>query len=539
MTLTMEILAEGGALLAPGKVLIGMRDVRASRWITLEQYGPAETGQAKPGLAVEIEAKKEAGAQKPGEADAVHVRIRESSDAAIRPVWAEGTMLFADSYPEAPIPSKLHLEKDHKSAWTPKQLYSEGMFHGASFQAVRSMDRAGLNGTVATLEVLPRHDLIAGEPQPAFQVDPVILDAAGQVVAFWSQEKLQPCGDIFPYKLNNLRCYAPLQPVGTRLECRVQATHVSETDIHSDIEIVDGAGRLHYRFESWQDRRFHLPNPFWRLRIEPKTAWLSESFDQTAFDEKKLDQIGLACCRLSGMIDVLETSHGIWMQVLAHLILSRAERQEWLAMQAPPAVEKRRQEWLLGRCAAKDAVRMLIRRRHAIDLCPADVEIVSNASGMPEVRGSWVARLGVHPVVSLSHSSGTAVALAALDPGWLVGIDLEALVPAGSFEDLAFVDGERQVLSGLPDEQLPEWFMRLWCAKESVAKALGEGLTHGLHAVQATAVKTESGLVEVEIRDGLLQRFPELTGKTVAAHTARHKDFICSLVYQRKQGREG
>ena len=61
LTVTMEMLAEGGALLQPGKVLVGMRDIRASRWITLE----------KPGYTIEATAKQTA----PGE---VHVALREA-----------------------------------------------------------------------------------------------------------------------------------------------------------------------------------------------------------------------------------------------------------------------------------------------------------------------------------------------------------------------------------------------------------------------------------------------------------------------------
>ena len=61
LTVTMEMLAEGAALLEPNKVLAGLRDIRASRWVTLE----------KPGFTVESTAKQTA----PGE---VHVALREA-----------------------------------------------------------------------------------------------------------------------------------------------------------------------------------------------------------------------------------------------------------------------------------------------------------------------------------------------------------------------------------------------------------------------------------------------------------------------------
>ncbi|HUO27774.1 MAG TPA: type I polyketide synthase, partial [Bryobacteraceae bacterium] len=73
LTVTMEMLAEGGALLAPGKVLAGLRDIRASRWITLE----------KPNYTVEAAAKQTA----PNE---IHVALREAGAAnTLRPILAE------------------------------------------------------------------------------------------------------------------------------------------------------------------------------------------------------------------------------------------------------------------------------------------------------------------------------------------------------------------------------------------------------------------------------------------------------------------
>jgi acyl transferase domain-containing protein/phosphopantetheinyl transferase len=514
ITVTMEILAEGGALLAPGKVLAGMRDVRASRWITLDEDCPS----------IEIEANRI-------EENAVHVKIREAGEGIMRQDLAEGTMFYADNYPTAPAPASFRLELEHISAWTSERLYTEGMFHGSSFQAVRSVERSGSNGITATIETQPRHDLIAGMAQPTFLTDPVVLDAAGQVVAFWSQEELQPCGDIFPYRLNALHCFAPPQPPGMRLECRVFALEVNPATIRSDIELVDSSGRLQYRFEGWEDRRFHVPVGLWQLRISPQKAFLSEPWEiPRSLVSNSRD---LACCRIAGMSEVLDSSLGIWTNVLAHIILSRRERQEWRAMQATHVLPKRRQDWLLGRCVAKDAVRLLIRERFQADLCPADVEIVPDTNGRPEVRGAWTGKLG-SPTVSLSHCGGTAIALASLDPTSLVGVDMESLSRSENFEHLAFADQERQVVASLNADQHPEWFLRLWCAREAVSKALGQGFGQGMDALLATGVSTDTGLVEVRVKHGLLQQFPELSGKTFDAHTARHENFIYSMVYQQR-----
>ena len=70
------------------------------------------------------------------------------------------------------------------------------------------------------------------------------------------------------------------------------------------------------------------------------------------------------CCRL----EAFPCEPGL----LADRILSPGERDYWNSMRG---VEKRRHEWLLGRCAAKDAVRLLMDPQ----LSPAEIEIVPDA----------------------------------------------------------------------------------------------------------------------------------------------------------------
>ena len=85
----------------------------------------------------------------------------------------------------------------------------------------------------------------------------------------------------------------------------------------------------------------------------------------------------MACCRVEDLPQAfLESSHSVWLKTLAYLVLSRRERAVWDSMQATP---KQRYDWLLSRCAAKDAVRMLIQERFGEKLCAADVEIAADA----------------------------------------------------------------------------------------------------------------------------------------------------------------
>jgi phosphopantetheinyl transferase len=231
----------------------------------------------------------------------------------------------------------------------------------------------------------------------------------------------------------------------------------------------------------------------------------------------------LVCCRL----DALPCEPN----VLADLMLSPGEGKYWRSMRA---VDKRRHEWLLGRSVAKDAVRRLVEEHSGVQLAPAAVEIRPDPYGRPRAVGPWTARLGIQPAISISHSHGTAVALAAGHPGQLVGIDLENLAQRREdFEAIAFSPDERRMLAAMPRESRQEWALRMWCAKEGVAKALGRGFSSGIQAFHITSAETGSGVVQMELREQALQQFPRLRGKSLPAYTGREKDCVFSTtIYQ-------
>jgi|HubBroStandDraft_4_1064222.scaffolds.fasta_scaffold71840_2 phosphopantetheinyl transferase len=231
----------------------------------------------------------------------------------------------------------------------------------------------------------------------------------------------------------------------------------------------------------------------------------------------------LVCCRLDAL--PLEPS------LLAGLMLSPGEADFWRSMRA---VDKRRHEWLLGRSVAKDAVRLLLEKHLGVQLAPAEVEILPDPYGRPRAMGPWTARLGIQPAISISHSHGTAVALAVLHPGQLVGIDLENLAQRReSFEAIAFRLDERRMLAALPWESRQEWALRMWCAKEGVAKALGRGFSIGIQAFHILSAQTGSGIVQLELCDQALALFPRLRGISIMAYTGREKDYVFSTtIYQ-------
>jgi phosphopantetheinyl transferase len=282
-----------------------------------------------------------------------------------------------------------------------------------------------------------------------------------------------------------------------------------------------------YRIEGWEDRVFELPPALLQLRLRPRDTALATPWASAIAN--LADQRDVECCRVAGISEeVLQANHGIWGEMLAHLILGRRERAQWHAISQVP---KRRYEWLLGRVAAKDALRRLLQRHAGIALAPADIEIVPDAQGRPQVFGAWRDRLGVAPVVSIAHSGGVAAALAAIDSRVLVGIDIERVTTErDGFEAIAFAPHEQQLVSALDAEARREWHLRMWCAKEAAGKAIGRGLSSGIGALQVFETCLADGAVRLRLDDGLAEEFPAWRERGLQVMTTREGDLVSSAL---------
>ncbi len=129
--------------------------------------------------------------------------------------------------------------------------------------------------------------------------------------------------------------------------------------------------------------------------------------------------------------------------------------------------EKRRDEFVAGRVAAREAV---------IQFSGAPFEVLARTEGDDSGRPIVVpSALGIS--VSISHASGVAVAVAAV--GSPLGVDVEpvSLSPDPSFADEAFSGRELERWPSLP---------LAWAAKEAVLKVWGVGLRAPLGLVSLT-----------------------------------------------------
>lgn len=509
LTVCVETMAEAAALLAPGQVLVGMRDIQARQWI--EVGGP---------IILEVTARRQASA----EPVTIEIRNLGAADGPYPPnatPVVEGTALFADAYPEPPGIMPLTLESERPCRHTAERMYEERlMFHGPRFQGVASLDRSGEDGLKGHLRVLPRTDLFASTAAPHFLTDPVLLDNAGQLLGYWAAERLSSGYTVFPFRLGALDIYGPSPEVSELVRCEVKILEVTSRRLRAALSLFGADGRLRLRLSDWEDWRFFWPREFYDFTRFPNRYLLTTAWEVPVSRLPRRE--AFVCQRFES---TPETSQTIVTQLMPCLVLSGSERRQWDAMAGP---EKRRNEWVLGRAVAKDAVRRLLRAKHRVDLYPADIEIDHDQDGRPFARVLGTGEPMAMPAISIAHSDGHAVALAGhCADGHRLGIDLERIRPrADSFLTIAFSEAELTILQSVAGSERDEWVTRLWCAKEAVAKALGKGLVDGPRSLAVRSLDAPTGRVTLVLGAGLARRVPEFAGAGLVAYTAREGDWV-------------
>ena len=136
----------------------------------------------------------------------------------------------------------------------------------------------------------------------------------------------------------------------------------------------------------------------------------------------------------------------------------------------------------------------------------ASLPYLPGQRGEPQVRDTlarWLGEPGTPPLARdpsgrprllaphQDHDTGWSHSgeqlLLALGRGVTLGVDLERLRPRPRALELAdrfFAPGEAGRPQALAPERRELAFLRLWCAKEAVLKAHGQGLSFGLHRLE-------------------------------------------------------
>ncbi|QKV98014.1 polyketide synthase dehydratase domain-containing protein [Streptomyces sp. NA02950] len=391
-TTILQHLMDAAERAAPGRAAIAVHGARFDQWVA-----------AAPPVEVPVTV-----AVSPGAPDRFEVAFGDG---------ARGTVETASGHPaDRPAPWRTDPADERAPDHTAAELYHERwMFHGSAFQ--------GLTRLTAICASHVRGTITAPSAPGA------LLDNVGQLLGYWIMATRTERTVVFPVALRRLRLFGPPPAPGTELECVVRIVSLSDTMLEADMQLWTG-GVVWAELNGWQDRRFDN---------HPRTV-AAQRFPQ---------RNTLSSARPGGWVLV----HERWPDLASRDLIMRnhlgaAERAEY-ERHAP----RGRRQWLLGRIAAKDAVRQWLWGRGEGPVFPAEIGIREDERGRPcaiGVHGRTVPELDV----ALAHRAEAGVALVRpRPPGGRgvpgVGIGIEAVTDTGGQTPVA--EGEREALAAVCD----------------------------------------------------------------------------------------
>ncbi len=450
LTVSLELMAEACALLAGSAAVRTIENVKASDWIALDDG--EVTLQVRAEL---LDAQRQAYA----------ARIQDGAKVVLE---AEFTFR-ADWRAQGVAP----LQELRPYTWADHELYARGMFHGPIFQSVARIDGWSDEGIDGRLSDVRLDGFLEEGCEPSLVLNPVLLDALTQLSAYWIGQQVGPAFNSFPSTIERIELYRDCpQGPGLLARGRQRALDPRDASHHGakswQFEVVDAAGAPVVRVANLVNVYFPVPEAYYRVRHEPLRGELGRPYEG-------LDGGPVLLWELTHLPeDFCLRSSGIFLRILAHCVLSEEERAEWRGLSGSA---RQRRQWLLSRVCLKEAVRSWLLRQTGHAIHPADILVGHDERGAPLVDGWWADHLTPPPAVSLSHNRRLTVA-AVTWPNQPVGVDVEVL---GDVQHTDLVEGaldsaERAALHLFPENERPERAVRMWCAKESAAKAWGTGL---------------------------------------------------------------
>ena len=427
LTTTFELMREVAKRLVPERTPIALRKVSALRWLALDAPLELDVTATFDGL------------------ESVEVDLGG---------YAQATVIVCDQYPDAPAADVAPFENERPSPVKAMQLYADRwLFHGPLFQGIEDLaviGDDGLRGTVRTLESL-------GAP----------VDCAGQLMVFWIMAALRTDRYALPGGVDAVEFFGPQPAAGETITGTVRIRSVMPRTVYADLELADRHGRVWSRLSGFENRRFATDDVTWAVLRYPESHTISQSdaAGWTRLTERWPD----AASR----------------ELIARRYLGAAERETYRA-HAP----RGRRHWLMGRIAAKDAVRRWLWARGAGPLFPVEVTIAADEHGRPIVSVPGPLQV----CISIAHSGDLAVAIAHEEA---IGIDVEIIesrnpgleMMALSAPERALLDRVASGMMGDPVRARSELFTRSWTAKEAVSKAEGTGLAGRPTAFSVVAIE--------------------------------------------------
>lgn len=438
-------------------------------------------------------------------------------DAERENVLASCNVSFAQNYPNSPSPSIFAKNDLQPSRYTPERLYGEGsMFHGPLMQAVQSIDSVSQKTIEGKLLASCYNEWFSDRQNAnrGFMIDPLIVDNLSQFVLYQMYEHDLPASALLPFHIASIDVYDDLDR--WRYQALAASVHLRAMSTRGTLavmQLTSPDGNLLIHVEEISSRAIMLNDNVRRLVFDPASVFSTE---WNCFDNNQNSVITAI-----RSIDFPDDETVIdW---LTDYVLTADEQIFW---QRLGKNEKRRKQWLMGRIAAKDAVRSYYRRKHNREYRMLDLQLESNEVGSVAISVVGDPSAG-QPRISISHCETLVCAIAEES---IAGIDVEELRSRDEgFEKLAFTANEKNFLDRLSDRRdYICWSTAFWTAKEASAKAHSTGFMGNPKSFEAISMNKDEGSVTV--------RSPKIGGAAREYNCSIKFDFDQNVAIARVNG---
>jgi phosphopantetheinyl transferase len=432
LTTMLELIMEAARDLVPGRTVVGVRDVRALRFLAVA-----------PPVTVTVDAALDA----------------DGNVAVVIDGYARGTALLADAYPVPPHGPDRPLRGERPCEVTAAALYEDQwMFHGPRFQGVSELGPIGDDGI---------RGVFTASSTPG-----ALLDNAGQLLGFWIMNQMSADRLAYPTTVERVRWYGPQPRADDGISCVVRIGSVTGSEVVADLELRAG-GRLWVRIDRWTSRRFGTDDVTLPFILHPGRNRIAER-------------------RPGGVFLVRDRwLHPGSRELIMRQYLGAAERAEY-SRRNPRAAR----QWLLGRIAVKDAVRQWLWDAGAGPVHPVRITVGNDASGRPWVAGPFTDPLEVSLAhtgslaVALVGQPGRYPRGVGVDIEKIADRDECTVAAILTDAERRLLDGVGSSVGARAG-----WVTRFWTAKEAVAKAAGTGLGGQPHRFEVQQVDGDRLLV--------------------------------------------
>lgn len=488
LMVSLEIMAEAASAHAREGVIVRLEQVKAFKRISVDHLG----------VDLHLTAT--------GDSSRVHVKMFDAGD-TVNPILM-ADFLFAMQYPTVGSAPEIEVIGNSPTNLTNRsQLYAHpNMFHGPRMQAVTEITSVGNKNIAGTADASPARNWMPHVPVANCLLHPLLLDNASQFVLFYLYEKQMPAIALLPFFVESIEFFYSPSELPPLVSGRAILHTVSEKATEAKVEVVDDANRVWMRVNGINSKRV-MPN-------EKLVDFFHEPLQRHIATRLTVNKELSHLCVLTEFKTGLLPNDDAILDWCLDYFLTKNERNFW---RQRLKFEKRKTDWLHGRIAAKEAVRMLVKERLGREIGMLDIEISNDNERRPLVSVTG----GIAGVfISISHTDGIALALASFLDDGKPGVDAEQIQSRDAdFADRFLTADELSYLNSFAARSRDAELTRLWTAKEAVYKSLGGKFELISFQIDVSSLTPYAMAIRSLNSTSVFHVFSELVGNHVLSYT--------------------